>query len=336
MDIPIKRRSRRDTTPIGNPPEITARDVALFLLLTRYRYLDSRQLWRLLPADMRRETRNPNAKYSAAETHFKNRLAKLTSWDYLIRSLSNRLPTTMRYLGYEVYEIGDAAASHLAYNGIQEENITGLSVGSSLQFPHALMICSTLAELELGAAAAGVRFITWPEILGSAPHETRFQKHPWQFPEVEISYQYPNGTQRQLVKAKPDSPPCGFEYPDGTCVFGALEAERSNKIWANNLEDASWLRKALTYRELRKSGKLIKHFDLPNFYIFTVAPTPTHIANMKKLVLEVTNNTGSDMFCFSPISVYERRYATLPPMPQLFSTPFTRAGRPDFVLTAPT
>jgi hypothetical protein len=48
---------------------------------------------------MRRETHNPNAKYSAAETHFKNRLAKLTSWGYLIRSLSNRLPTTMRYLG---------------------------------------------------------------------------------------------------------------------------------------------------------------------------------------------------------------------------------------------
>jgi hypothetical protein len=99
VDTPFRRRSRRDTTPIGNPPEITPRDVALFLLLTRYRHLDSRQLWRLLPADMRRETHNPNAKYSAAETHFKNRLAKLTSWGYLIRSLSNRLPTTMRYLG---------------------------------------------------------------------------------------------------------------------------------------------------------------------------------------------------------------------------------------------
>ena len=41
------------------------------------------------------------------------------------------------------------------------------------------------------------------------------------------------------------------------------------------------------------------------------------------------------MFCFSPIPVYERKYATLPPMPALFTTPFTRAGRPDFLLSAP-
>ena len=292
MDTPLKRRSRRDTTPLGNPPVIGPRDVALFLLLSRYRYLDSRQLWRLLPPDHRRESPNPNAKYSSAEIHFKNRLTKLTSWGYLIRSLSERLPKNMRYFGYEIYEIGDEGLNHLAYNNIQEENITGLSVGSYLQFPHALMICSTLAELEIGANEHAIRFITWPEILASAPEETRFDKHPWTFPAVEISHQYPNGLQRQVVRAKPDSPPFGFEYGDGSCVFGALEAERSNKVWANNLEDASWLRKTLTYRELRNSRMIFKHFDLPNFYIFTVAPTQTHVANMKKLVMDVTNNAG--------------------------------------------
>ena len=46
---------------------------------------------------------------------------------------------------------------------------------------------------------------------------------------------------------------------------GALEAERSNKVWAKNLEDASWLPKTLTYRGLRKSGMIFKHFDLPIF-----------------------------------------------------------------------
>jgi hypothetical protein len=334
MNAPLKRRSRRDTRPIGNPPVIGPRDVAFFLLLTRYRYLDSRLLWRLLP--MRRETPNPNAKYSSAEIAFKQRLQKLTSWGYVTRSLTSRLPPTMRYLGHEVYELGSEAEKHLAYNGIQEENITGLSVGSALQFPHALMICSTLAELEIGAREHGIRFITWPEILASAPQETSLAKNPWQFPEVEISYQYPNGLERQRVRARPDSPPFGFEYPDGTCVFGALEAERSNKIWANNLKDASWLRKALTYRALRQNGRLLTHFNLPNFYIFTVAPTATHIANMKELVIKLTNNSGSDMFCFSPIPVYERKYATLPPMPMLFATPFTRAGRSAFLLSAPT
>jgi hypothetical protein len=35
-----------------------------------------------------------------------------------------------------VYELGGEAEKHLAYNGIQEENIIGLSVGSVLQFGH--------------------------------------------------------------------------------------------------------------------------------------------------------------------------------------------------------
>jgi hypothetical protein len=106
-------------------------------------------------------------------------------------------------------------------------------------------------------------------------------------------------------------------------------------VWANNLEDASWLRKDLTYRELRKSGKLFKHFDLPNFYIFVVAPTKAHVKTMTALTLENTNNSGSDMFCFAPIPVHERKYSALPPMPQLINSPWTRAGRPDFLLTNP-
>ena len=214
-----KRRSRRDATAIGNPPQIGPRDLATFLLLTRYRYLDSRQLWRLLPPDLRRETPNPNAKYSSAEIEYKRRLRRLRDHGYLFRSLHDghppRLSGNFDYRGYEIYEIGDAAVNHLAYKGIQEENITGHSVGATLQFPHALMICSTLASLEMGAVANGVRFITWPEILINAPSETRYKKHPWQFPEVEISYRFSKGTETEHVAAKPDSPPFGFEYPDG-------------------------------------------------------------------------------------------------------------------------
>src|SRR4030095_3572434 len=58
--------------------------------------------------------------------------------------------------------------------------------GSSPRLPDR-MICSTLAELEIGAVANGIRFITWPEILASAPPEVRFGKYPWQFPQVTRS-----------------------------------------------------------------------------------------------------------------------------------------------------
>ena len=340
-----KRRTRRDIRPIGNPPVIGPRDVALFLLLTRYRYLDSRQLWQLLPAEVRakpqphRQRLHKKSKLTSAEIAFKLRLQKLTCWGYLTRSLNGRLPKSMRYLGHEIYELGEEALLYLARHQIYEEDITGLSVGSMLLFPHALMICSTLASLEVGAnETPGVRFVTWKEILAKAPKETRFSKNPWLFPEVAITYDFPNGRHRESVRLKPDCPPFGFEYdtPDGKFYrFATLEAERSNKVRANNLKDTSWLKKALGYQELQRRGLLSSHFDLPNFFVIVTAPTQGHIETMKALMMDLTGGSGSHMYLFSRIPVYARHYETLPPMPELFTQPLQRAGRPDLCLCRP-
>ena len=221
MEPKIKRRSRRKLAPHGNPPVISARDVELFRLLTRYRYLDSRQLWQLLPLSIRcypqphKQQPERKDKRTSAQIAFTARLRKLADWGYIDRSLNGRLPPQMRFMGYEIYEIGDEAVLYLSRAGIHEEDITALSVGSTLQFSHALMICSTLASLEIGAMQAGVRFITWQEILGKAPEETRFAKHPWLFPEVSIEYKFPNGVERNKVRLRPDCPPFGFEYTVG-------------------------------------------------------------------------------------------------------------------------
>ena len=69
-------------------------------------------------------------------------------------------------------------------------------------------------------------------------------------------------------------------------------------MWSNNLEDTSWLKKALGYRELRQSKKLFSHFNLPNFYIIVVAPCKGHVESMKSLVMDVTNKSGSEMYLF--------------------------------------
>jgi hypothetical protein len=251
MDTPIKRRSRRDKSPIGNPPVIGPRDVRSSSSSPAIATSTAGQLWRLLPPEVRsrpqpeRQKADRKSKLSSAEYAFKDRLAKLlTSWGYLDRSLNGRLPPNMQYLGHEIYEIGDDAVLHLASHQIQEDDITSLSVGSTLQFPHALMICSTLASFDIGASETpGVRFVTWQEILARAPQETRFAKNPWLFPEVKIEYDFPNGRQENDIRLKPDCPPFGFEYtrPDGSKLyrFATIEAERSNKVWCNNLEDTS-------------------------------------------------------------------------------------------------
>jgi hypothetical protein len=302
--MPPKRRSRRDNTRVSSEITLNDRDIAVFLLLIRYKYLDSYQLWRLLPPSLRQEKPNPNSKYSSLEIHFKQRLKRLTEWGYIRRALyhheRHRLEEGMIYTGFEIYEIWDAALLFLSHADIPHTSITGLSVGSAIQFPHARMIISTLASLEMGAVDAGVRMITWEEILARAPNETRHARDPWLFPEVSISYEFPEGPKRHNKKARPDCPPFGFEYtmPDGSKAanFFTIEAERTNKAWANNLEDTSWLQKALVYRELRRSGKLFSHFGLPKFYIIVVSPTRQHIETMKKLVMELTNGSGSEMF----------------------------------------
>ena len=233
MEPKIKRRSRRKLAPHGNPPVISARDVELFRLLTRYRYLDSRQLWQLLPlpsgATHSRISSNRSVRTSARRHRLPSltRLRKLADWGYIDRSLNGRLPPQMRFMGYEIYEIGDEAVLYLSRAGIEEEDITALSVGSTLQFSHALMICSTLASLEIGAMQAGVRFITWQEILAKAPEETRFAKHPWLFPEVSIEYKFPNGVERNKVRLRPDCPPFGFEYTVGRQKALSLHDHRS-------------------------------------------------------------------------------------------------------------
>jgi hypothetical protein len=323
----MQRRSRRSRERRGNEPIIGARDAAVFKLLTRYRYLDSRQLWSLLRDDVR----------GTDETGFKKRLRQLTDWGYLWRSLTDRLPRNMLFLGHEIYELHEAGKKHLTYHGIQEKNITGLSAGAGLSFPHALMICSTLASLELGARTAGVRFITWQEILARAPDDTRCAKHPWSF-SVEISHRFPTGTTPQKkFKLTPDSPPFGFEYPGMTGKlyrFGVLEAERENRVWCSNLEQTSWLKKTLAYHDLAQRKLYRTQLGLPNFFVFTVAVTKRHIETMKSLILEVTQGKGSGMLLFQRIPAFGHRYRAPPPFPQLFAAPWDRAGHAPLDVSA--
>lgn len=324
----MQRRSRRDRERRGNEPIIGPRDVAVLKLLTRYRYLDSRQLWLLLQDDVR----------GTDETGFKKRLRQLTDWGYLWRSLNGRLPKSTLFLGHEIYELHQEGKRHLAYHRLQEENITGLSAGAGLFFPHALMICSALASLELGARMAGVRFITWQEILARAPGDTRLAKHPWSFP-VEISHRFPSGaTHERKFTLTPDSPPFGFEYAGATGKlyrFGVLEAERRNRVWCSNLDQTSWLKKALGYRDVAQRTLYRTRLGLPNLFVFTVAVTRRHIETMKSLTFDVTGAKGSGMFLFQQIPAFGHRYKALPPLPTLFTAPWERAGREPLTISAP-
>ena len=100
----------------GTHPSSARGTSALFLLLNRYRYLDSRQLWQLLPAEVRaklqphRQRLHKKRKLhlcrdSRSSSGFRNSPAGAIS---PARSTANRR-RGMRYLGHEIYELGEEA-----------------------------------------------------------------------------------------------------------------------------------------------------------------------------------------------------------------------------------
>src|SRR3712207_768423 len=96
------RRSRIRRQKQGRHPQIGPRDVALFQILCRYRYLDSRRLWLLLPLNVR----------GRDETNFKKRLRQLWDWEYLERPKEQR--RARRYASrHEVYELAPTGKHYL-------------------------------------------------------------------------------------------------------------------------------------------------------------------------------------------------------------------------------
>ncbi len=152
------RRSRMHRTRTGKRIELTSRDIEIFKLLERYRYLRSTFIHAFVGG--------------ASETRFKERLGHLYHEDtYLNRPQQQWQFAHSRYMP-AVYENADAARDVLRGYGLLDAG-SGLSPGSAganRQFAHTLMICEILASIELGVRAdPNLRFISWTEIFAKAP-----------------------------------------------------------------------------------------------------------------------------------------------------------------------
>src|SRR5882724_3778303 len=162
------RRSRMRRTRTGKRIELTARDVEIFKLLERYRYLRSTFIHPLVGG--------------ASETRFKERLGHLYhEGGHLDRPSQQWDFANSRYMPV-VYENTDVARQTLRQCGILDAG-HGLAsardgTGANRQFAHSLMICEILASIELGVRAdPNLRFISALEILGKAPESTRSSPH---------------------------------------------------------------------------------------------------------------------------------------------------------------
>src|SRR6185312_5424771 len=168
-----QRRSRMRRTRTGKRIELTTRDIEMFKLLDRYRYLRSTFIHAFVGG--------------RSKTRCKERLGHLYhEGGYLDRPQQQWQFANSRHMPV-VYDNAEGATRVLHECGVLNdghETAHGCNgAGPHRQFPHALMICEILASIELSARAdPNLRFISWREILAKAPEHTRRSPHPFRIP----------------------------------------------------------------------------------------------------------------------------------------------------------
>src|ERR1700704_5512953 len=158
----LKRNSRwtREPTWSGDQAAVvypTDRDIEIFKLLARYRYLPSDYIHAFVGGSMNALSRRLN---------FLSRKPNL----YLARPHQQRdnAKANHRRLIYELDERGSRV--------LRERGLSFLPKSYHRNFAHELMVAQIMASVELGTKEnKNIRHITWPEILASekTPKATR-------------------------------------------------------------------------------------------------------------------------------------------------------------------
>ena len=304
------RRSRLHRKATGKPLALTPRDLEIFKLLNRYRYLRSTFI---------------HAFVGGYKVALIKRLGILYHDGYLDRPKQQWQVINARYMP-AVYELGIKGEQSLRALGISANNMP------SQQFSHALMVCDILSSIELGIRVdPQLRLISSDEIVAKMPDVAKSQRNPLELP-CTISFTFPRSkTNHRLSKPLIPDAIFGIEYKDSKSFrFFALEADRNNEpLMRNNLAQTSYLRKILQYREIAR-GAYKTHWGLPNLLVLNVTTSARHMTNIIKLVTDVTATKGASYLLFKTMpSLASLEKAPLPDASMLTES-WQRAGHDAF------
>lgn len=324
-----KRRSRMRRISSGKRIELTERDIELFKLLNRYHFLRSNFLFAFLGGN--------------SLTRFKERLGHLYhDGRYINRPEQQWQFANCRYMPV-IYELDDRGEQVLRERGLIHCDSPLLKkgrMGAYRQFAHQLMICDCMASIELGAGQdRGLRFISWQEIVAKAPESTRKLNNPFAIP-VSISHTFPRtgAMQRADIKVVPDGL-FGLEYTrDGSKAyrFFALEADRNTQpVTRSDLQQTSYLRKILAYRQISAEGIYKSHLGLPNLFVLTVTTNEAHMTHIMSLVRELAHEGKSRLFLFKTMSSLGDFGKAPAPIPHMVTDAWQRVGYEGFQIDRP-
>ncbi len=326
----LGRRSRMHRRATKRRVELTARDIAILKLLSRYRYLRSTHLYALVGGKSKRR--------------FVERLGSLYhEGAYISRPEQQWQTINARYMP-AVYELDEAGECTIRERGLLDEAAFPVlrkgKPGEARRYHHELMICDIMASIEIGVRTdPSLSFISWPEILAKAPEATRRSEKPLGI-AVPVSYTCPR-TGQALSCDRPLVPDAifGIEYTTNgrkSYRFFALEADRNSEpVVRSTLDQTSYLRKLLQYREMAGRSLYQTCWGLPNFLVLNVTTNPQHMLNIISTVKEVTSGRGSTFLLFMTMPSLSSLERAPPATPHMLTAAWQRAGHSDFYINHP-
>lgn len=277
------RRSREPSLYGGREVVVrpTDRDLEIFKLLARYRYL---------PADFIQAFIGGGAQGLRRRLNFLSRKPNL----YLNRPHQQYQRANANHR-HTVYELDERGARCLEEHGMPAPAKT-----RSRAFAHEFMVAQIMASIELGTLAnPDIRLINWAEILThpSTPSTTKSSRRQG----IPVAFQH----RRQAYKTKvcADAEPFGLErisLGNSTYLFfPGIEADCGTEpIDTSDIERSSIYKKFLAYLAVAEQILYRSHFGFPNFFVPFITTHTVRMRSMMALLDRITDGQGSKMFLF--------------------------------------
>ncbi len=294
----------------------TERDIEIFKLLTRFRYLPSDYIHAFVGGNQK------------ALIHRLNLLSRKPNL-YLARPQQQRQCAAANYrpLIYALDERGIRA--------LGERGFAAPSKNSRHNFAHELMIAQITASIEFGCRAnPAIRFITWDEILANpnTPAATRELPIPTAIP---VSYTFRGETRSDQII--PDARPFGLERATAGkrsfLFFPGIEADCGTEpVDAGDPERSSIAKKFAAYLAIAEQGIHRSHFGFPNFFVPFITTNQPRLTSMMALVERLTGKQGSKILLFKTYPTLASPERPRPAGGDMLTEQWQRVGFPPLSL----
>jgi hypothetical protein len=316
----LNRTSRwqRGSTKIAR---LTLRDLDILNVLQRYRYASTDHI---------------HAFVGGQKNRFQERLGRLYREPncYIDRPGQQRQYFNANYrpLIYELDRNGERALREYC-RWDDDAPIAWLNRGREghTDFAHSVMICEALASIELGIKQnPALRLIPWPEIKARMPKDAR-NSRLLHCLSVRIGHRIGGETHVSDKALTPDAV-FGIEYEGYGARFFALECDRDHEpLRRTNLNQTSYLRKLLQYREVFRERVYRTHWGIPNLLVLNLTTNDLHMQKMMELAAELCDG-GSNFLLFKAMPSLGDFAKPEPPTGRLLTEAWLRPGRPSFLL----